>query len=556
MPASDIISHTNNGLVELAKACNPHLTRAQIECTEARAGMTIVSNEGCTVETDPIFAATEKEFSTLTGDFPLMPDWDISNWIAETSMEPPFQNEKGMDFGLPLGPFTTPMVYPHSADGFDAANSSCQTLFSTSSSDGDACLMTPPLKTSPMTSMPPELEIRRGSNSSELANNLDTIRLQQPRSRTGLRDEVFCSPPPSDVGAILEGSFLSEPRLSVNGAPAAFGKVGGRAFPVDLASRRKRPRPAALRPDAQRSYSCAGPLTLSPHSQVSSSIGIGANPSVRRIRSTGQNLNVTSGGVQKPGLRSAQMSPRNLQSFLDATGLRPPSAVTSDGVDRPEASALHGNPPTPLTPCKAELQPDVWSNFDVYAASPAFRWDSNGPDAPYAPVTRHEISSPPVTPFHLDAFPQMFPAERPHHSSYHCPPQSAPPQQTTFLLGDSPPIAPTANHPAWHMPVSAMPGGTYYDDSTITLARPAHVLPFNFSKPNYHSMAPPQQYSHGIPTMAPGRSAFLGTPPAPQKEIEIQVNLIPKPQGAPQPRKQYTFNHTTPKDYSSSVCAS
>lgn len=552
IPTGDLIGTTNNGLEELSKSCSPDLTRTQMDSTGGPASIKIVSSDGFSTEPDAIFASSENDFSNFAGGSSLWPYLNTSNWVADTSMESPFKNEEVLEFGAPMSACSR-IMYSHSSEGLDAANSSCQTLFSTSSSDGDAYLMTPPLKTSPMPTLPPELEVRRGSSSSELAKTFDTIRLQQPRSRTGLRDEVFCSPPPSDA----ERPLMSEPQMAMNGSPAtmSLGKVGGKTSPgpgIDLASRRKRPRPPALRPDSQRSHSCAAPLTLSPHSQVSS-IGISSTPSIRRIRSTGQNLNVTSGGVQKPGLRAAQLSPRNLQSFLDATRIRQSSPIKRESIDPAETSASHGKPPTPLTPGKVELHPDVSSNFAPYATYPAFRWGANDQDAHYALAAGHEITSPPITPFNADAFPQMLSFERPQDPSYQCPPQSAPPEQTTFSFGDSPPIAPVANHSVWRVPSATMPISTYYDDSTLAMARPAPMPIYNFPKPSYPQMGPPQGYSHGAPNMTSGRSAFFGAPPAPPKEFEIQVNLIPKPQGVPQTKKQYTFNHTTPKDFSSSL---
>lgn len=559
LPTGNLIGPPNTGLLKISKSCSPDMNGTQMDPTAGTATVKIIGNDGFSAEAESIFPSGESDFSNLNGGVPLMPDWDISNWVADTPIEMPFKNEEPLDFGANLEAYSH-MMYPHSAEGLGAGNMSCQTFFSTSSSDGDACLMTPPLKTSPMPSLPSELEARRGSGSSELAKNFDTIRLQQPRSRTGLRDEVFCSSPPSDAGVALEKPSVSEPRIALSGSQATMGMGKmGKACPaprIDLASRRKRPRPAALRPDSQRSHSCAAPLTLSPHSQGSSTAGIGSNPSVRRIRSTGQNLNVTSGGVQKPGLRSAQLSPRNLQSFLDVTGLRHPSPVKRESMDSTESSSHNGKPPTPLTPGKVEFQPDMWSNFTPYAPSPAFRWESNDQDAHYALAAGQGISSPPTTPFNIDAFPMMPPFEQPQGSSYQCPPQSAPPGQTTFSLGDSPPIPSAANHPLWQMHSSAIPAGMYFDDSTTAMARQAQMPSFGFSKLNYHPMGPPQPYSHGLSTMASGRSAFFGAPPAPAKEIEIQVNLIPKPQGVPQPRKQYQFNHTTPKDFSTSVYAS
>lgn len=555
------MSIPNHGLVELSKSCSPDLNRLQMEPAVGPASIKVFNTDVFSAEADQLITSSETDFSDFNGGLPLMPDWDISNWIADTPMDSPFKNEEILQFGAHMDAYSHPM-YPLSSQGLDAANSSCQTFVSTSSSDGDTCLMTPPPKTSPMPTLPPDLETRRGSSSSELAKNFDTIRLQQPRSRNALRDEVlFCSPPRSDSGTVPERPLVSEPQTGVSGSQTVtgFGRVGGKTSPIpriDLASRRKRPRPAALRPDSQRSLSCTAPLTLSPHSQVSSCIGIGSSPSVRRIRSTGQNLNVASGGVQKPGLRSAQLSPRNFQSFFDATGTRHMSPIKREYVDVTQDSPSNGKPPTPLTPGKVEFQPDAWSNFAAYCPSPAFRWDHHDQATPYAFGTGQDISSPPITPFNVDAFPQMYSSERPHGSSYQCPPQSAPPEQTNFLFGDSPTVVPAANQSAWQLPSSTVPISTYPDDSTIAMARQSQMPPMNFSRLNFQPMGPPQHYSHGLPAMTSGRLGFFGITPAPPKEIEIQVNLIPKPQGVPQPRKQYEFSHTTPKDFSPSVYAS
>ena len=522
-----------------------------MDTVEGPAAVKVVGNDGSSIHAESIFASSESDFSNLGGGLPVMPGWVNCSWAPDTPI----------DFAGPWWEGSSQMTCPLGLEELAAGNGSCQTFFSTSSSDGDAGLMTPPLITSPMPTVPPELEVRRGSSSSELAKNFDTIRLQQTQSRTGLRDELVCSPPPSDAGAALEKPLTSEPRIALSSSQAnmGIGKVGkpGPVPRIDLASRRKRPRPAALRPDSQRSHSCAAPSTLSPHTQVSSTIGIGSTSSVRRIRSTGQNLNVTSGGVQKPGLRSAQLSPRYLQSFWEAAQLRQSSPVKKESMDSTATSVHNDKPPTPLTPGKVELQPDVLSNFTPYAPSPTFRWETNDQDAPYALATGRGISSPPVTPFNIDTFPTMPHFQQPQGSSYPCPPQSAPPGQTSFSLGDSPPIAPVANHPLWQVHSSVMPMGMYFDDSTTAMIRQAQMPPVDFPRSlNYHPMGPPQNYSHGLPIMATGRSAFLGAPPAPPKEIEIQVNLIPKPQGVPQPRKQYQFNHTTPKDFSTSVYAS
>ena len=86
------------------------------------------------------------------------------------------------------------------------------------------------------------------------------------------------------------------------------------------------------------------------------------------------------------------------------------------------------------------------------------------------------------------------------------------------------------------------------------MRRPSHVPQLAYPQPQRQFMS---NYQHGLGQMGlMGLNSpnFFGSSPPPQKDLEIQVNLIPKPQGAPQGRKKYTFNHTTPKDFAT-LCA-
>ena len=496
--------------------------------------------------------------SDSKSSFSLMPEWDINNWITDPQADISLQSDGFMTMQDPLNPYSHSM-YQNSVEGFSVGNPSCQTFGTNSSSEGEPALMTPPPKTSPMPTLLPDSQLRRGSNSSELANDLNTIRLQQQRSRPGMYEEMFCAPSTSELVQSSEkpptasqGVVTSSPVSSI-GLNSSGTKIS--TVPrVDLASRRKRPRPATLRPDVrpdpQRSQSYAGPLTMSPNSKVSSQ-GLAPSPSVRRIKSTGHNMNVVSGRIQKSGLGSAQMSPRNFQTYLDAAALSPSSFPNRPSTDTSQASAPNFTPPTPLSPVKMELQPEVWPTYSPYVGPSTRAWDNSQDHATNnAFETSNNVTSPPITPFNIDAFPR-FHFERPLQDSlYHCPPQSAPPQQTTFF-GDSPPMAAANNQSSWLVPSSTMPLESYRDDSPLSMRRPSQLSQIGYPEPQFQFMG---NYSHGLPSMGLGPSNMFASSPPPQKDLEFQVTLIPlsKPQGAPQARKKYTFNHTTPKDFSQS----
>src|SRR5204863_4845954 len=82
--------------------------------------------------------------------------------------------------------------------------------------------------------------------------------------------------------------------------------------PVNIAARRNRPRPATL---ALRGRSLMGNVPVSPTAK--GQFFTPASP-MRRIKSTGNSLNLMRGRVQKGMPSSTQRSPLNFETFLDA----------------------------------------------------------------------------------------------------------------------------------------------------------------------------------------------------------------------------------------------
>lgn len=553
--SADFMTIPSDELAELSKSFSPDLAHAGIDLAPSSSNTHIDQSELDDSKIDPLFMSNVNSIPDSKMSMSFMPglDIDINNWVTDIQQEVPIHHDDLIATGSHFDSYPH-LMYQSSIEGLSVGNPSCQTLVTTSSSDGDPCLLTPPPKTSPMPILPQDSMPRRGSSSSELAHGVDTIRLHQPRPRPGL--DMFCPPPESDLGQVAESTpEISQPQEALPNSPTLLGlnKASGKISTVprqDLASRRKRPRPATLRPDAQRSRSYAGPMTMSPNSKVPS-LNLAPSPSVRRIKSTGQNMNVVGGRIQKSGIASAQLSPRNFQSYIDSMGLPQPPFSERQNADASQSSAPNGTPLTPLSPGKLDFQQEAWSNCSSYVGPPFSGWDQNQDQlGPSFFDVKHEITSPPITPFNKDAFPQMFPQERHQEPFYHCPPQSAPPQQTTFF-GDSPPMHPSnMSQPSWQIPPSNLAVDGYAEDHPFLRANP--MSQFIYSESQTPIMGPPQHYLGGPSPMSQGLPKFYGIR-TPEKEIEIQVKLGPKPQGAPLVRKKYQFNHTTPKDFSQSV---
>ncbi|KAL8655497.1 MAG: hypothetical protein Q9226_003024 [Calogaya cf. arnoldii] len=463
---------------------------------------------------------------------PKAPDWSLQDWATEGQMGQQFSDEGLAALEASQHAFSQGM-YQNSTEGYHMGNLSCQTFATTSSSDGEqAGLMTPPPRTSPLPFPPQEIYDRRQSLATDLASDFNTIQLRQSQSSMGFSNE------PTEVPALSashtpDGTPPAPPQLHIDASmmhsePQTDSATHDSNVPrLDIASRRKRPRPAALRPEAQRSVSY-GPMTLSPTARMPS-LGLGKTASVRRIKSTGNGLNAGNGRIQKPGAGPAPMSPRNFHSLSSNDFLNHNTRITHTSIQ-------NTTPLTPLSPVKMEQQNQGWTGH----------W-ANDEDSvtPTAFDAEAHITSPPITP-HDNLIQPSFGHVVPQF--YHWPPQSAPPQQTTFF--DSPPMPPTHfSHVNWQAPASVSLQG-YHEEPSQPIMRPPMT-----SNHGYLDLQPLPSQNHAYQQMVFYQPPFVGSSP-PQKEIEIQVQVIPAPEGLPQSRKTYTFNHTTPKDFSNAESTS
>ena len=441
-------------------------------------------------------------------------------------------------------------MYHTAIDGSPVGNPSAQSFVTTSSEGGEHQeFMTPPQGTSPMRSLNQSIFPHRGSDSSDLAANLDTIHIQQ--SRTGLGGLRGTSNPASTT-ALVSPTGLATPQVSPD---AMMIKSPFAAGPSDLTARKKRPRPLALQNDSSRSVSYTGPVTSSSHLRASPS-GSSKQSPVRRIRSTGNNLNVMTGRVAKSGTASAQMSPRNFESCFQLASLtesQPSASINAHISQIPRAE------PNLLTPCSATFTPQAhatWPNYASSCSPLASNWEPNVHDSDTSAYAGQQgFSLPPSPPVYQNAACQISFEQQAHPQqqfTFHCPPQSAPPHLTSFFDA-SPPMAADGFNGGWPTP-SVTPPEPYRHGPQMPLPmRPNHTLHHSHSGPMNFFAGPQQGFASSHPSMGPFQpyqTPFQSTPPAP-KELDIKIDLGPPvPSQHGQEVKTYTFNHSTPKDFS------
>ncbi|KAL8870832.1 MAG: hypothetical protein Q9174_003215 [Haloplaca sp. 1 TL-2023] len=456
---------------------------------------------------------------------PQVQSWGLQDWTPDSQNGTQFIDDGLATFQASHNTFSQAM-YQSSVEGYHVGNLSCQTLATASSSDGEQpSLMTPPQRTSPLPFLPHDSHDRRESVSADLASDFNTIHLQRSRSSFGFPGEsngaaAFSQSHTPDVSPPAPPQLhidVTMPHVQPTASPAVHSFSAPR---LDLASRRKQPRPAALRPESQRSVSY-GPMTLSPTARMPS-LGISKQASVRRIKSTGNGLNAGNGRIQKPGVAAAPLSPRNFHSLSS-------NDFVNHNAHPTKSSSQNITPLTPLSPFPVDHQEPAWLT----------QWAQEADNA--TPTAEAHITSPPITPYDAGFQPSFIHAAP--QTCFQWPPQSAPPQQTTFF--DSPPMPPTNfNHFSWQAPPSISLQG-FHEEPIGQVMRPP-MIPHG----GYLDLQPlPSQHQHVYQQMGFFQPPFLESSP-PQKEIEIQVQVIPAPEGLPQSRKTYTFNHTTPKDFS------
>lgn len=440
-------------------------------------------------------------------------------------------------------------MYHTTIDGSPVGNPSTQSFVTTSSEGGEHQeFMTPPQGTSPMRSLNQSIFPHRGSDSSDLAANFDTIHIQQ--SRTGLGGLCGTSNPASAT-SLASTTGLVTPQVSPDAVVSKSPFAPGFS---DLTARKRRPRPLALQNDSSRSISYTGPVTLSSHLRASPPAS-GKQSPVRRIRSTGNNLNVMTGRVAKPGTASAQMSPRNFESCFQLASLsdsQPNASISAHISQTPRAEQ------SLLTPSSATFAPQahtIWPSYASSCSPLAPSWEQSVHDSTnpvYA--AQHGFSLPPSPPGYQNAASQM-PFEQTHQQqqfAFHCPPQSAPPHLTSFFDA-SPPMAADGFNGGWPTPSVTPPEPYRHGPQMPMPMRPNQTLHHRHSGPMNFFVGPQQSFpsSHStIGPFQPYQPPFQSTPPAP-KELDIKIDIGPPvPSQHGQEVKTYTFNHSTPKDFS------
>ena len=476
----------------------------------------------------------------------------MANHQATSSWSPhSFRDSHTYATGLDIGakPPSNPYLVQNNVMGNGALdNTSSQTLDSNASSVGESNnLMTPPTSTPPLPWLSQEFDGRRASDSSELAHNVEGMHLQQAQWGLGLAN---APPAPPSGSRVVSAAGIATPDTSPDQT------VAGASTPSDnIASRRNRHRPAALHPDKERSVSYAGPMTASPHSRHSST-GLAPPNQVRRIQSQGQNLNSQSFRVHKSATNSAQISPRNLQTYFDKQPLplthshgiqdphTPVASTTREGLSKPSTSAALANrsPAEYQHEFHVSKPTSTWSPNHVLNMS---HGNSSVPDL-------HSTSSQSHPGLSIQV-PNQYHAQLP---SYHYPPQSAPPHQTAFF-DESPQLQNGRLSPsAWQGQPFTPPETHSIGINSASIRQPAQ-LPQQSNNSYLPPFAPSYQFpqdnsplsgytgSNHFPAFPLG--ALTGSPASPA-ELDFKVDVGPEPKLASKFEK-FEFQHTFSDKY-------
>jgi hypothetical protein len=321
---------------------------------------------------------------------------------------------------------------------------------------------------------------------------------------------------------------------------------------TSLASRRKRQRPANL--ISMRAVSAS---TAAEDSMRAKTATLPA-AAVRRIKSTGHNLNMFPGRVQKSGSQTPVCSPLNVAFFENLT--------QEEGSSYPDGAATGDSSVTMQMATYPELHryPSAsWATSPSSLGAPPL-------SASYTQNSFEEsmwMASPPITPFfhHPHANAQAaalhylaqldYPAEVP---------QSAPAHITSFGFPNVSP--PTSAHPR------RAATGLYPAPDTMHMNErsqsTSHETPFFQPRPlgptsrlptqmETASIVRPLSAAGGDVDMASqqlglGQFTFLATPqPPPHKELEVVMAQFPSPPTKPLalPRGEFTFQNSGPQDF-------
>ena len=346
-------------------------------------------------------------------------------------------------------------------------------------------------------------EARRGSLADSLTNNFDAFALasESPHAITTPISAMSALPPENHL---------------------------------DLAARRKRPRPAALTSASLRSRSY-GAMTMSPTFRP------GMTPSahaVRHVKSTGHNLNARYSGVRKPS--SAQRSPINFSSFAEADAFNKLLAHQATA----QAVASTSEAPGPLQSPSLMVNPQT--PIDYIANSMSQKMElTRGYQLSTTQHLTLVTASPPTTPFAAEfdpsyaAFGMPPNAGRPQYASFpdYTPPYSAGPL-TNSSWSDAPLISPDLPN---------FPSVTYIPSLGHTQNAESMNVPGPFQEFRLASEFKPEMDSISNASDQKKTDFFIQEFPN-QKEEHANVAR----QLAQQRPKNYVFANSAPSDYDQS----
>ncbi|CAK45294.1 transcriptional regulator family: Homeodomain [Aspergillus niger] len=305
---------------------------------------------------------------------------------------------------------------------------------------------------------------------------------------------------------------------------------------LDLAARRKRPRPAAIG-TSRSSSMLTGSSTMSPSTRLPS---YGNGHAVRQSKSA-QGLNSRYAGVRKAS--AAQRSPLNLSTFAEAGALGSKADMSS--MLQPAVTTGGLAPPTPLTP------------EDLHHLLPTTPSDggyclSAQPTSQLFPTTQPmqiNIASPPATPLAVDVL-----SSYPYQGV--APPMSAPAHYTSF-----------ADYASCEAPLT---GRSWTDATSMPSPEASFQSPCQLPQADLTTMSYEQAMEQGAdhvpvtgsPSLVyhtsdvdmPTSAAFCGD----SKQTEFHIYEFPEQQEAhrfvaqqlpSQKPKAYTFNNQTPNDF-------
>ena len=188
--------------------------------------------------------------------------------------------------------------------------------------------------------------------------------LLSQQNHDGLRSSSLCKSPesssPEESKASVDIGFKyehAESEASEASPPAPTIPFKAPA-PMDIASRRKKDRPAALFADTLKARPVMGPRTVSHAEGFCGPSDSPIGSPKRRIQSAGGNRSfIMSGRINKSGVESAQRSPINLGGFAEAGAFLEHNYHNIRQPSLSGASSLNSSlaPPTPMSPRGMEM---------------------------------------------------------------------------------------------------------------------------------------------------------------------------------------------------------